>query len=191
MDNNFDLSINKNILDLSRDILSSLEINEVDVLVDQLTESRDSCDRAIMFLQNKIGRIPKRPLYYLNYELTLLPDQTRDIVRYAGDYVDHLIKHYAHERTRFFKKFCSHSLSLGTNIKNIKKLLGPELYNILYRYNKLIYVPAKHDFGVGNRPHLFSVKEAVIVCYITVNLAKKIINLSKEAEAYSKQQFYC
>ncbi len=190
MDSNLNLFLDQNVLALAQDVLNQAEIREADALADQLINSKESYGQVIQTLQNKIGRIPKRPLYYLNYELTLLPDQTRDVARYAGDYIDQLMKHCSHEHTKFIKKLKSHYSSLGGNIKNTEKFLGSELYDILNRYNKFIYVPAKHNFDIRNKPHLFSAKEAIFICYITIALAQKLITLSKEAKAYSEQQTY-
>jgi hypothetical protein len=48
-------------------------------------------------------------------------------------------------------------------------------------------VPAKHDFDVeAGRPHLFSAKEAVFVCFITKKLAEQIITISSEARKHSE-----
>jgi hypothetical protein len=105
-----------------------------------------------------------------------LPEQTRNVVRYAGDYIDQLVKHLASEKGRF--GLLSRHLSLGSNIKKAKRVLKSELYEALMSYNKLIYVPSKHVFDSKNRQHLFSGKEAVFILFITKKLTEEIITLA-------------
>jgi len=182
MENNFKTSIRPEILEFAKSVLTNEEINEATDLSDCLNDKGKKHDWAVSILQSKICTQPKRPLFYLNHELNYLPEQTRDVVRYAGDYIDQLIKSFASVRRRF--KFLSKYLSLGSNIKNAKRVLKPELYEALMSYNKLIYVPAKHEFDYKNRPHLFSGKEAVFILFITKKLANEFINMNNFREKY-------
>jgi hypothetical protein len=172
MDTIFNLTMRPDIFKLSEDVLGNEGMTEVDALVSDLL-SNDTRDHAVQILQQKVGMCPKRPLYYLNHEICYLPEETRDVVRYAGDYIDQLYKHFSHEKGRgIFTRFMGYGRSLGINLSKTKKILDSRLYDILTRYNKLVYTPAKHHWDVGNRPHLFSAKEAVAICLMTVKLSK-------------------
>jgi hypothetical protein len=61
--------------------------------------------------------------------------------------------------------------SLGVNLKKLKKVFPADLLDILTRFNDVVYVPAKHEMDVEeDRPHLFSSKEAVFVCFIAKSI---------------------
>lgn len=185
-DKEFALTIQPEILILAREILGEHALTHIDEYSLELFENNK--DQVIAIMQSDIGTIPKRPLYYLNWELKHLPEQTRDVVRYAGDYIDQLMKHFAYGNMKVLPTLRAQYTSLGGNIEKFKKYLTPELHDQLKQYNKFIYVPAKHDMDVVDRPHRFSTKDAVSICYITLQLAKTIISISVEAEAYSKQE---
>ena len=51
-------------------------------------------------------------------------------------------------------------------------------------------MPAKHDWDVGDRPHLFSVQESVLICFITKRLAEQIVSMSDEAKIYNEEKTY-
>jgi hypothetical protein len=182
MENNFNTSIRYDISELAKLVLIDEEIEEATDLSDCLNDIKEKRDCALSILKNKIGTRPKRPVFYLNCRINFLPEETRDVVRYAGDYIDQLIKCLASEKGVF--GFLSEYSSLGNNIKRARTILDPKILDALEKYNKLIYVPAKHDFNVGDRPHLFSNKEAVFILFITQKLAKEIINLSENAKNY-------
>ncbi len=95
------LEIDSQVLELSKNLLTEYEIIEANKLSKDLT-SRKTRQQAIYILQNKIGNRPKRPIYYLNFELTHLPHITRDAIRYSGDYIDQLIKYCASEKKRVY-----------------------------------------------------------------------------------------
>jgi len=175
MNNNLNILIRPEILEFTNSILTKEEIDEIEDLSNCLNNGKEKHDCAVRILKNKIGVQPKRPIFYLNFEINYLPEETRNVVRYAGDYIDQLIKHLAHQKGRF--KFLSVYSSLGNNIKRAKNAFNSKLYNALEKYNKLIYIPAKHDFDVKDRPHLFSGKEAVAILFITKKLAEEIITL--------------
>ena len=56
----------------------------------------------------------------------------------------------------------------------------------LYNSNE---IPSDYE-DRKNRPHLFSSKEAVTVCFVTMKIAKQLINLSEEAKNYSLNKYY-
>jgi hypothetical protein len=184
----FNLSIRPEINNICNDILDDEELLELDLLIEFLL-SGNTWEPAIKILQDKIGTRPKRPISYLKYEVGYLPENTRNIGRYAGDYIDHLMKHLAHEKGRN-KAIAALSSSLGANIKRSEECLGKSLHDILKRYEKYIYTPAKHEMNVGSRPHLFSAGEAITICLITMKLGRALINLSEEAKAYSENLIY-
>lgn len=182
----FSLSIDPNIEDIAEKILSDEEICNAKRIAELLLLMKHK-EHAIQALKDLIGTKPKRPVYYLYERVNYLPEHTRDVMRYAGDYIDQLIKHCAHEKGDW--RFMAYRRSLGPNLKYLKKVLDSSLYNVLTKYNT-IYVQAKHEWNVRNRPHLFSSKDAVFTCFITKKLSEQIISISPEAKLYSENKFY-
>jgi len=183
----FNLSIDPNVEDIAEEVLSEKEIERAENISETLLWDEHK-NHATGALQDLIGTKPKRPVYYLNNEIRHLPEETRDVIRYAGDYIDQLIKHFAHEKGRW--RFLAYHSSLGPNLKRLNKVLPEKLLSVLAKYNNFIYVQAKHKWDVGSRPHLFSSKDAVFVCFITKKLAEQIIAISSEAKMYSENKFY-
>ncbi len=181
------LEVDAYIMTLSNDILNESELAIASALSENLTSSKKVKQQAIGKIQAKVGDRPKRPLYYCVHELGFLPRWTRNTVRYLGDYLDHLIKYYSVEKLRDKKHEFK---SLGTNLNNIKGSMPEKLHSHLEKYNKVVYVPAKHNFKVKDRKHLFTSKEVVLICFITMELAKEIIELSDLAKEYSEDKIF-
>jgi len=179
------LLIDERIFYLAQSLLNKTEINEAEELSICLASSKSKRRYAIYFLKVKTTVTPKRPLYYCCHELGHLPHWTREAVRYYGDYIDQLIKHLAAEKLN--KPKCL-TVSLGGNLRTLKGTLPEPLYTYLEVYNNLIYTPAKHVFSVKNRSHLFTSKEVVFICYITLKLKDEIIKVSQAAKDYSEQK---
>jgi|SRR3989344_581777 len=183
---------------LSRRILSKKELGGADSTSLMLINPSKRL-WAIEKLKKMMGYVPKRPIYYLTDNLEYLPDCTREIAKYASDYVDQLIKHFL-PKSKNRKE--SENASLGTNLKRdaIKKNVPKKLLDNLTLFNRIIYVPAKHEFPLHyeGKFHLFSPKEAVLVCFIVKKLSSKIVKLSRHAlsynvgkdESYSADQYY-
>jgi len=179
------LMIDEKIYSLAQDILSQSKIEEAEKLSLDLASSKSKRNCAIKKLQIMTGLKPKRPLYYCRHELKYLPRWTRNAVRYIGDYIDQLIKYLASEKLANSK---NRTRSLGSNLKNLENKLPKPLYSNLGKYNELIYVPAKHNFSVKNRKHLFTSKEVVFIYFISLKLKEDIIKISKDAKKYSKEK---
>lgn len=187
-DYGFNLSIRPQIEELSEMILNENELEEVNLLSEQLVHKKTR-ENAINRLREVVGYKPKRPVYYVWMHLSNLPKDTRTVVFYAGSYIDCLMKHVSNEKGKNIVRALF--TSLKNNIKWSKEILGVELVDILNKYESLIYTPAKHDYeDRKNRPHLFSSKEAVTVCFVTMKIAKQLINLSEEAKNYSLNKYY-
>lgn len=180
------LLINDEIKSLAERLLSNEEIQEADHIALDLTK-KSTKRLAIRKLQKMVGFWPKRPLYYVNFELNSLPHWTRDSVRYIGDFIDVLVKYLAAEKLQNPK--CMER-SLGINLRNLKNKIPESLYFELERYDELIYKPAKHDFSVENRKHLFTSKEVVLIVYISFKIKDKIIEISEEARKFCEIKNY-
>ena len=179
----FNLSIRPQIEELSEMILNENELEEVNSLSEKLAHKKTR-ENAINRLREIVGCRPKRPVYYVWMHLRDLPEDTRTVVFYAGSYIDCLMKHISNDKGKNIIRALF--TSLNNNIKWTKEVLGTELTNILNKYESLIYTPAKHDFDERKgRPHLFSSKEAVSICFMTMKLAKQLIELSEETKEYS------
>ena len=178
------LEIQKEIYDLSLDVLNNEEIEQAEEISNNLVSTKARKEKARMALRKKIGVKPSRPLFYANLELKSLPRYTRSGIRYVGDYLDHLVKFWASEING--KTFLTKSL--GINLKNMRNKIDEILRLNLIKYNNLCYVPAKHDFNVKNRKRRFTSKEAVYIVFMTMKLAKIIISKSKKASQYSNSE---
>jgi hypothetical protein len=184
----FDLSTQSQTEVLFESVLNKDEQEQVDTLSLQLF-SKKTRGKALEKLRDITKDGPKRPMYYARMYLDDLPRNTRTVVFYLSSYIDCLMKHVSSEKgTNILRALFT---SLKNNIEYSKKVLGPELIENLNRYEKFIYTPAKHDFDLRpERPHLFSSREAVSICFVTMKLAKQLINLSDEAKDYSLNKFY-
>jgi len=184
----FDISTRSQIDDLVQRVLNEEELELADELSVQLF-SKKTRNSTIEKLREITKGGPKRPMYYAWMHLNDLPKDTRTVVFYLGSYIDCLMKHVSNEKgTNIFRALFT---SLSNNIGYSKKVLGPELTEKLKLYERLIYTPAKHDFDLRpGRSHLFSSREAVYICFVTMKLAKQLISLSEEAKNYSLNKIY-
>lgn len=131
-----------------------------------------------------LGMKPKRPVYYIAAAITELPDhRTRDIIRYSGDYIDHLIR-FMLEDKKFLGKW--RRKPLGPNIEKLKIYIDSDLHNCLVLFN-IIYTQAKHEFNHFEDRSLFDLEDAVHVIYITKKIAEKILPLSERARDYNNE----
>ncbi len=157
-----------------------------DVLTeDELTEADETSEKerklAVEKLKTLVGKVPKRPLYYLNMELDFLPHWTRDSVKYSGDYLDILVKHLVFYTTNDHK---DRNLPMGPALQKVKKYghnLDDQLISDLIEYNSIFYVPAKHNFSLpeGRKDHRFSSKEVVLTVFVAMKLGKAIMDITR------------
>ena len=172
-------------------ILTEQDFKEIDAYIDRLDGNKEKRRKAVEDLQNVFDFGPKRPLYYLRMALRGLPEQTRDIMRYSGDYIDQLLKYVSYDMGNqgiLKLKTNGLKLSLGTNLRKLRQELPLDLYTNLEGFNNVLYVPAKHQFEVKGRPHLFSAREAITSLYIMKRLAPQISILSENAKLYSENK---
>jgi hypothetical protein len=136
--------------------------------------------------KRKIGKLivrimvpsrPKRPLYYVNYELNFLPKSSRFVVEQSGSYLDFLVKELRYEIEGVYSK-----KPLGENIIYLKKSTKElsSLLDKLMLFNNLAYVPSKHEYGPPfEQCHFFSSYEAVIIILAAVKLGEVLKEKSK------------
>ena len=182
--NNFDLTTSEQIETLAVGLLSSTELERVDRLTKDLLSTEENRERAVNDLQAIFGHTPKRPVYYLYQDIRALPEKTRYAVENSGNLIDVLVKCCAHELGK--KQLFALKSSLSSNIKSLRNVMPEKFLKNLGLFDGLFYVPAKHEWDVGDRPHLFSVKETVICLFIARHLADQIIETSSEAREWSK-----
>ena len=176
------LEIDDKIMALAKELLSSHDIQEADKISLNLTQKSTRLN-AQNALKKIVGFRPKRPLYYANYEINHLPHWTRYTVENMGHFVDQMVKCVAGEKLPNSKFYNN---PLGVNLNNLKNKIPDDLYSELDRFNKFIYVPAKHEFNVINRKHLFTSKEVVFIIFISLKLKDKLIIISDEARKYAE-----
>jgi hypothetical protein len=186
------LEASPEIANLSREVLTPRKYEETNKVANMLLKSREKRKWAHAKLIIEIGYKPTRPLFYLMPLLQGLPRNTRDCIRYMGDYLDLLTKEMAFEylggKSRYY--------SLGKNAFNLSKSnISPEINEIaklLLRYNEFLYNPGKHDFSLPpGRKHRFTAREVVLTTYVTSVLGNKIKAISKAARiAVEKDNLY-
>lgn len=187
----FNRTIQSEILALAKSILDTKQLELAEKLSDSLLTSEEDKQHAIWNLREIIGTSPKRPVYYLEHEIGGLPEySTRHVVRYAGDYIDQMIKYCSYDKGDFliWKSRGLHK-SLGQNLHRLKDVLPKDLIKILTIFNDIIYVPAKHVWDIPEgRDHLFSSKEAVYICLMVKQLSILIEPYSDFCISYNKNE---
>ena len=81
---------------------------------------------------------------------------------------------------------------LGSAIKKFE-LYYPDqkqLISWLNRYNKFLYVDAKHDFTLpsGRREHRFTSREVVLAAFVTMELSKRLTRISRVAKRVNNDE---
>ncbi len=171
-----------NVIDLSEKILGDAELDEVNFVIIDI--AKGDSEEPLNRLAAVLGMKPKRPLYYVAHEISLLPEYgSRNIIRYCGDYIDQLVRFTLEDKRYLSKWFLQ---PLGSNIRKLRKYIDPGFFEILYAYNE-IYVQAKHEFNHREDESLFSYPDAVHVVYITRSIAKRLLTLSECARDYNDQ----
>lgn len=177
---------------LAKEVLTTEKYEETNKVASMLLKPRKKRKWAHAKLIMEIGYRPTRPLFYLMPLLQGLPRNTRDCIRYLGDYLDLLTKELAFE----YLGGNSRQSSLGKNaFRLLKSNLSPEIQDIaktLIRYNSFLYTPGKHDFTLPpGRKHRFTAREVVLTTYVTAVMAKRIKAVSKKARtAVEKDNLY-
>jgi len=188
MSNPFNNEIRPAIQELAEDLLTSEQVNGAVALAKLLCRDENDRQNAILRLQQMMGRSPKRPLFYLEHEIKDLPDHTRHVVRYAGDYIDQMVKYCAYDKGTFFLKVRGLRSSLGSNLRKLTRVFSRRLLDLLTRFNETIYVPSKHEWDVEDRPHLFSAREAVLCLFIVKQLSLEVAQYSQLAQSYDNNE---
>ena len=173
--------MNKHIEILINELIDSETTQQIQLLISGV---KNGNLEAIQTLQNVLGTIPKRPLYYIDHHISCLPEHsTRDIMRYCGDYIDQLVR-FTLEDKKYFSKFFS--IPLGAKADKLKKFIDKELYSNIKDFN-VVYTQAKHDFNHNADVSKFNVTDVVNYIFITKILAEKIVVLSESARDYNNQ----
>lgn len=178
------------IVELAKDTLTSEQLADAEEISSMLLGSKKKRQLARCKLALLLPHKPTRPLFYLIPIIMNLPRETRDCIRYSGDYIDLITKEMAYE----FLNERARKNSLGINVKNLKSVTSvpSDLVDKLQRYNNFLYSPGKHDFSLpAGRLHRFTFKEAVLTIFISVELGERIKSVSKLAvEAIEKDNLY-
>lgn len=172
--------VNKDIKELSEKILDDKEMDKINRVIGGIG-SGDK-ESSLKELAEVLGMMPKRPLYYISHAIFELPGYgTRNVIKYAGDYIDQLVR-FTLEDKRFFSRWFSRPL--GANIEKLKKYINIDLYNDLLAFNK-IYAQAKHVYNHDEDKSFFNYKDAVNFIYISKEMSQKLLPLSGRAREYN------
>ncbi len=175
---------------LAEEVLASDKLHEANVVANSLVRSRQDRKWAIAKTIHEVGIHPTRPLFYWAEEMKGLPRNTRDCIRYLGDYLDLLTKEMTHELVGGNAR----NNSLGTNSRLLMKR-APSVSTLaarLKRYSDFLYTPGKHDFSLPpGRKHRFTPREVILTAYITSELSRRILSVSSLARiAVEKDNLY-
>ncbi len=170
------------LVDLAKDVLSEEEYIEAETTAVYLVRTKQLNDAAMKRLTTLVAPPPKQPLTEAQQALKALPRFTREAIRYLADYIELLVRAWSFEITG---DATTKTRSLGHNVRRLipKKFgLPTDLIDHLKRYNSFLFTPTKHDFTIfkGQR-HRFTSREVVLIAYITMKLAERIIELSPAA----------
>ncbi|MFW9935112.1 MAG: hypothetical protein ACFFDU_06355 [Candidatus Thorarchaeota archaeon] len=170
------------LVELAQDVLTAKEYIEAETTAVYLVRSKKLKEAAMQRLQALVKPPPKNPLSAAQEALKELPRFTRDAIQYLAEYIELLVRAWTFEVTG---EAATKTRSLGSNVRKLqpKKLgLPQDLVDYLKRYNSFVFTPAKHDFTIfkGQR-HRFSSREVVLLAYITMKLAERIMTLSSAA----------
>jgi len=166
------------IVELAKDVLTPEKYNEAETISRMLIRSGERRRYAQMKLVVLTLKKPWRPLFYLKPLIEGLPRNTRDVIRYLGDYVDLITKEMTYE----FFDGKARRRSLGQNLRVLmnNRFQPADLVENLCRFNSFLYSPSKHDFSLPfGRQHRFTSREAVLTAYIAMELGERIKSLSK------------
>ena len=181
------------IVELAKEVLHRETLAEADSLARMLIGNKSEVKVARQRLAILVAPPPKRPLYYCYHEIQHLPVWTRDTLRYLGDFIDLLVKQAAYEFI-LKQKHKGHrrvlTVPMGRAIEQLTPYVSSQLTKWLKRYNKLLYIPAKHDFSLPrNRvKHRFTSREVVLTAFVTIKLADRICALSDRAKLARNDQ---
>jgi hypothetical protein len=167
-------NVNSDIKILAKEVLSKEDFETAKNVFNGIISDNYSRNlEAINYLTTLVPRRPKRPLYYVNYELSYgRRMQTRIVVNYLGGFMEMNMAQLSKKVGRF-KNF----LPFGSVLFRLKGKIPTDLYSGLYKYNKIFYCRAKHYYeNYGRNEHLFSLMDAVLCCFVTMNLHKKIVD---------------
>lgn len=178
------------IVDLAKGVLTVEQLERADEIAITLLTRRKQRRQAQWELVRLIPLKPTRPLMYLKPIIMQLPNATRDVIRYLGDYIDLITKEMTYE----FLNGKARKNSLGINAKQLEKAksVPKDLVDKLQNYNSFLYTPGKHDFSLPRgRKHRFTCKEAVLSIYVSIELGERIKAISNLArEAVEKDDLY-
>ena len=170
--------------ELASEIFEKKERSAVHELISMYRKRSKNHLVALGRLRYIIPSRPKRPMYYVHYQIGFLPESSRFVVEQSGSYLDLLVKELRYELTGNYKGF-----SMGANIKFILGLKDASnselsaLLNKILSFNKIVYVPAKHVYGPPNDyGHYFDVDDSIIVTLLAVKLGEEIKKRSQFAK---------
>jgi len=170
MDN---LSISLGIQRLAGEIFDADEWSEVQKIVQAYSRSRTEKGLAILRLQKVVPTRPKRPLYYVNYELKFLPKRSRFVVEQIGSYLDLAVKELRYELEGQYQK-----KPLGVNVAALMKSADTDMKFLLRKlemFNEIAYVPSKHIYGPPyDQRHYFNTQETIVIVLAAIKLGEEL-----------------
>ena len=165
---------------LAERLLDKETIAKADEFSDLLLRDQHMRWHVIEEMRSIIGMKPKDPMSFIYEDLNKLPRETRNIVWYAGEYIDRFIKMFAYRAGKYFMqlKFLRRRAlrsPMGDNLKRLGAVIPEPLFTDLRMFNDAIYAPARAPLSKKTRSARdFTAQEAIFICFIMKNLEQKI-----------------
>ena len=171
--------VHKDIKELAR-LFPGIDIDGGIELADRISENDEEAKST---LRSILGKKPKRPLYYVDHEMSVLPEHgRRSSIKYMADYIDQLARFTLEDfkpLSRLKKR------ALGQTVTKLKKYLDKDLLKRLSVYNHT-YTIAKHDFNITIDKTTFNVRDVVFYTYCTASLRDELLKISPTAREYNE-----
>lgn len=174
--------------ELAGKLLTKEEFAKADEITELLVlGTKSKRTSAISELLDICSPPPYRPLFYLCFQLKFLPSMTRPVVFNASALVELLCKAMLYDK---IERKMPIRKPLGPVINQLldKKVIDRELFDVLLAYNEEFFSPAKHNWNVKNKRHLFTTKEAVYCIFITFSLAKILKHQNSYVDEVAKDK---
>jgi hypothetical protein len=167
------MKISSRIRKIFEEIFDSEEQKAIQRIIQAFSQPGNKRKVARLIMRGMVPLRPKRPLYYLNYEVKFFPMRTRYVVEQSGSYLDLLVKELRYEKQGQYRK-----TPLGRNIDALFEKSDDDLKLLLRQlklFNEIAYVPSKHEYGPPyENKHFFNSLEAVIIVLAAIKLGEEL-----------------
>jgi len=189
-----DREITPEIYDLATKLLTTDAINEILELSKQYFIKKYEIKvkkrlHVLLEYETPTNSLNAKPLLdYAAIDLFKLSSRSRTVVETAAASIDYLCGFLLQEY-----KILRNDLPMGGVLNKLQsnKILDSKLINNLLIFNKIVYVPAKHDFSeLSDKSHRFSVPDSICILFIVSSLTRILSSKFKQRyEGWNNNDF--